>query len=71
LTREKTPEKIEQALVKLTPQAHWTMFSHWLIWHGRRRCFARNPDCLNCEIKHLCPRIGVPVARGKCALPEA
>lgn len=60
LTREKTPEKIEQALIKLVPQAEWAMFSHWLIWHGRRRCFARNPDCLDCEIKGLCPRMGLP-----------
>ena len=60
LTAEKTPEKIEPALQKLVPQDQWTLFSHWLIWHGRRRCFARNPDCANCEIEHLCPRIGVP-----------
>ena len=60
LTREKTPEKIEQALMKLVPQAEWTLFSHWLIWHGRRRCFARSPDCPHCEIKKLCPRIGLP-----------
>jgi endonuclease-3 len=60
LTREKTPEKIEQALMKLVPVADWTMFSHWLIWHGRRRCFARNPDCVNCELVKLCPRMGLP-----------
>ena len=55
LTDEKTPEKIEEVLVKLVPQDQWTMFSHWLIWHGRRRCSARKPDCLNCEIQELCP----------------
>jgi endonuclease-3 len=60
LTREKTPEKIEQALIKLVPQPEWTLFSHLLIWHGRRRCYARNPDCLNCELRPLCPRIGLP-----------
>jgi endonuclease III len=60
LTREKTPEKIEQDLVKLVPQSEWTLFSHLLIWHGRRRCFARSPDCPHCEIKKLCPRIGLP-----------
>jgi endonuclease III len=60
LTREKTPEKIERAVVKLMAQSDWTLFSHLLIWHGRRRCFARNPDCPNCEIKKLCPRIGLP-----------
>jgi endonuclease-3 len=60
LTREKTPEKIEQALMKLTPQAEWTLFSHLLIWHGRRRCFARSPDCADCEVLKLCPRVGLP-----------
>ncbi len=55
LTREKTPEKIEQVLMKIVPQADWTLFSHWLIWHGRRRCDARKPDCVHCEIRHLCP----------------
>jgi len=63
LTKETTPEEIEQELMKLVPQQQWTMFSHWLIWHGRRRCSARNPDCANCEIKALCPRIGVPEAK--------
>ena len=58
LTTEKTPEKIELALQKLVPQAQWTIFSHWLIWHGRRRCFARSPDCAQCEIKNLCPSAG-------------
>ena len=55
LSRENSPEKIESALGKLVPQNDWCFFSHLLIWHGRRRCFARNPDCLNCEVKHLCP----------------
>jgi endonuclease III len=59
LTKETTPEKIEQELMKLVLQEQWTMFSHWLIWHGRRRCAARNPDCAGCEIKALCPRVGL------------
>ena len=59
LTSEKDPAKIEQALMKLVPQDQWTLFSHLLIWHGRRRCYARNPDCHNCEVKAFCPRIGV------------
>ena len=54
-SRETTPEKIELDLQKLIPQNDWCLFSHLLIWHGRRRCFARNPDCVNCEVKHLCP----------------
>jgi len=59
LTKETAPDKIEQALMKLAPQDEWTMLSHLLIWHGRRRCYARNPDCANCEVRSLCPRIGV------------
>ena len=55
LTRQTTPEKVEQDLLRLVPREQWTLFSHWLIWHGRRRCFARKPDCPNCEIRHLCP----------------
>ena len=53
--------KLEQILMKLVPQSDWTNFSHWLIWHGRRRCAARKPDCGNCEIKNLCPQIGVKI----------
>ena len=59
LTKHSAPEKIELELMKLVPQEQWTLFSHWLIWHGRRRCYARKPDCGNCEIRPLCPRIGV------------
>ncbi len=55
LTRETTPEKIEADLIQLIPRAEWALFSHWLIWHGRRRCTARKPDCGGCEIAALCP----------------
>ena len=59
LTRQKTPEKIERDLMKIVPRPDWIDFSHLLIWHGRRRCNARKPDCLNCELHKLCPQIGV------------
>jgi endonuclease-3 len=59
LTKEHTAEKIEQDLMKHVPQDEWALFSHLLIWHGRRRCYARKPDCANCEVLKLCPRIGV------------
>jgi len=55
LTRQTDPKKIERVLMKLVPQKDWTLFSHWLIFHGRRRCKALNPDCPNCELKDLCP----------------
>ena len=44
LTKGTDAVKIERALMPLVPQNDWTRFSHWLIWHGRRRCNARKPD---------------------------
>jgi endonuclease III len=58
VTAKDDPEKIEADLMRLVPRAEWTIFSHWLIWHGRRRCYARNPDCPNCEIGPICPSYG-------------
>ena len=55
LASEKTVEKVEAVLQKLVPRDDWAMFSHWLIWHGRRRCSARKPECSACEIAALCP----------------
>jgi endonuclease-3 len=55
LTRETDPKKIEPALMKLVPQKDWTLFSHWLIFHGRRVCKALRPDCPNCRLALLCP----------------
>jgi endonuclease III len=55
LSAHTAPEKIETDLQRLVPPENWTNFSHLLIWHGRRRCYARNPDCENCEIKADCP----------------
>ena len=49
------PEAIERDLMQLAPEQHWTILSHWLIWHGRRRCSARRPDCPRCELRPWCP----------------
>jgi endonuclease-3 len=58
LTNSNDPVRIEQDLVKLFPRRHWTDLSHWLIFHGRRRCRARNPDCAGCELRDICPSAG-------------
>jgi len=58
LTKNTDPVKIEQDLIKLVPRDKWTLFSHWLIWHGRRRCYARKPDCPGCELRAICPSAG-------------
>ncbi len=65
LTRQTDAEKIEADLMKLVPRKHWTIWSHWLIWHGRRRCFARRPDCRQCEILWLCPSGKVLIKNGE------
>src|SRR3989442_452441 len=71
LTKHKDPEKIERDLMKLVPREHWTDWSHWLIWHGRRRCYARKPDCSNCEVFRLCPSGKVFLRTGAAKKPDA
>jgi endonuclease III len=51
--------KIENDLMEVIPQDEWTFFSHALIWHGRKVCPARKPDCENCTIAKLCPSAGL------------
>jgi len=58
LTKSDAPVRIEQDLIKLFPRRHWTDLSHWLIFHGRRRCMARRPDCPGCELRDICPSAG-------------
>jgi endonuclease-3 len=54
LTRNKEPKKIEQDLINILPKEKWIQFSHQLIWHGRRVCYARKPKCLECNLEKLC-----------------
>jgi endonuclease-3 len=54
LTRNQEPKKIEEDLMKILPQNKWIQFSHQLIWHGRRVCFARKPKCMDCNLEKLC-----------------
>jgi endonuclease III len=54
LTRNEDPKKIEQDLMKVIPQEKWILFSHQVIWHGRRVCFARKPNCLECNLEKMC-----------------
>jgi len=55
LTDQKTAEKIERDLIELVPKKDWVIFSHLLIYHGRRVCKARNPSCAECVVERLCP----------------
>ena len=54
LTREEDPQKIEQDLTRVLPQAKWIEFSHQIIWHGRKLCVARRPKCAECSLETLC-----------------
>jgi endonuclease-3 len=54
LTKNTDPKKIETDLMKIIPQDHWILFSHQLIWHGRRVCKARNPMCIECNLERIC-----------------
>jgi endonuclease-3 len=65
LTKETDAEKIEANLMRLVPRENWTLFSHWLIWHGRRRCTALRPDCQGCEVRALCPSYPIISPAGK------
>jgi endonuclease III len=55
LTGEKDPEKIEGDLLELVPEGERALFSHLLIFHGRRVCKARKPDCPGCVLNDICP----------------
>ena len=54
LSRNTDPRKIEQDLMKIIPRERWILFSHQLIWHGRRVCQARKPRCPECNLERIC-----------------
>lgn len=54
LTRNTDPKKIEQDLMRVIPKDKWIIFSHQLIWHGRRVCQARKPRCMECNLEPIC-----------------
>jgi endonuclease III len=59
LTTSNDPAVIERDLISLLPKQEWIMFSHRVIWHGRRICTARKPDCPGCPLLKHCPRLGL------------
>ncbi len=52
----KTPDAVEADLCRLIPEADWAKAHHWFIWHGRRVCDARRPNCQECPLAALCPQ---------------
>jgi endonuclease-3 len=59
LTKHNTAEKIEQDLMHLLPEKEWGEVGHLLVWHGRRTCIARKPDCEHCCLADICPSSAV------------
>lgn len=55
LAVSKNPREVEEQLTKKIPRDKWGQAHHWLIWHGRKVCQARNPSCIECFLKDLCP----------------
>lgn len=56
LTSGRTPDQVEAELTALLPEEQWVHAHHWLIWHGRRQCYARRPQCDTCPLALLCPQ---------------
>jgi endonuclease-3 len=54
LTANHDPQKIEQDLMRVIPREKWILFSHQIIWHGRKLCFARKPKCVDCLLENIC-----------------
>jgi endonuclease-3 len=54
LTKNDDPKKIELDLMRVIPREKWILFSHQVIWHGRRLCFARSPKCADCLLENIC-----------------
>lgn len=54
LTTQDDPQKIEQDLMKIIPRERWILFSHQIIWHGRKLCIARKPKCAECALENIC-----------------
>ncbi|MEX2670590.1 MAG: endonuclease III [Phycisphaeraceae bacterium] len=59
-TNHTDPKKVEKDLAELFPRKNWTMLAHLLIFHGRRTCYARKPDCQNCPLAPDCPSARLP-----------
>lgn len=54
LTTNNDPQKIEQDLMRIIPREKWILFSHQIIWHGRKLCMARKPKCADCALENIC-----------------
>ncbi|MBU8894343.1 endonuclease III [Corallococcus sp. M34] len=66
-TSREDPDPIEADMQAIVPKERWTLGHQLLVWHGRRTCFARSPDCEHCPVADLCPKRGVSAAKAEPA----
>ena len=59
VTKETDPNKVEKDLMAIFPRENWMQISHLLIFHGRRVCYARNPQCAQCTLNDICPEVSL------------
>jgi endonuclease-3 len=57
LSNGKNPDAVEKDLCEIIPKEDWASAHHWLIWHGRKACSAKKPDCEHCPVGKCCPKI--------------
>jgi endonuclease-3 len=70
-SKETNPDRVEEDLSALLPPERWGMAHQLLVWHGRRVCHARKPDCAGCVVARLCPKVGVAKARTGAGRPSS
>ena len=63
LSKESQREKIESALMKITPKKHWGDLATLLVYHGRKVCKAQKPLCSDCLLNEICPSVGLQSLR--------
>jgi endonuclease-3 len=67
-TTQEDPDKVELDMQAVLPPERWTLGHQLLVWHGRRTCFARSPECARCVVADLCPKKGVRARAGEKAV---
>jgi endonuclease-3 len=70
-SKETNPDRVEEDLSALLPPERWGMAHQLLVWHGRRVCHARKPDCAGCVVARLCPKVGVATTRTGAGRPSS
>jgi endonuclease-3 len=68
--RHTDPDRVEEEMSALLPPERWGKAHQLLVWHGRRTCHARKPDCGGCAVARLCPKVGLATTAPKARAPS-